>query len=140
MNHELNTFQKVLQKFKFVEPIPAAKQIYAIQNARPLLVRTLKKVNNYNFFYGQALFIFFQIRKFGLKLSIGQAKVFLMVMAIVILAAVGGAIYLGTKYLTEDTSAKPPAKAISGVIGHKETEGPGLIKDKNARSKSAEKP
>ena len=80
---------------------------------------TLKKYNQYNFFYGTAIRTFFKARKLGLKVSMAQSKIVAGIgISAISLAFTAGGVY-AYLYITE---TEPSAVVRKDVVKEKEIE------------------
>jgi hypothetical protein len=93
--NEIQAFNKLLIKFKFIEEVPIYVQEYVSDTQKKALISSLKKLGTYGLFYSFILLIYFGIRKkgFGLSLSMSKAIAWTLI-TIASFSAAGGAVYI----------------------------------------------
>lgn len=111
MNGIINIFQKLLERFRFGDPISEADQQYMLKNKFSAFRSVLKKVGQYSLVYGATLRIYFSAQRAGVKLTLAQSK---LVLALLVILLSGGL-------------------AIAGIILPKYTDSTIIIPDKTCQ-------
>ena len=100
MNSSIHTFDLVLEKYRFREPLPEADRRAALRLKSESLRRVLEANGRYGALYGLVLWLFFHARKFGLKLTIVQAEALLAGLAVAASVCAAGGAYGAVRYFT----------------------------------------
>ncbi len=101
----IDIFKKILKRFKYVEKIPNEVRSLVAGSRKTVLKSTLKRVNNLSLFYSSVITIYFQARRFGLRISIKASKVFtLTVYSVIAGIVVSGALFAAMKLTEKDVS------------------------------------
>jgi len=119
MNGSIRSFERILERFRFREPVPQSVQEHVLISKRKALIGVLKTVNDYSLVYGAVLVVYFASRRIGLRLSVAQSKLAIAAAVIVVTAAVLLASWLfATRSLPRDTSGvdRPSASAVGIAI------------------------
>ncbi len=115
MNEQL-TVEKLIEKFRFDEPVQRDTRDYIALSKRRNLVNILKKEKRYSIFTGLALFVYLVSRKLGLALSFLQsAAVTAAVTVVTVTAVVSGGIG-GIHYITGKSSSEKSIPVDTSVI------------------------
>ncbi len=94
MKDQATVFQRVMEKYRFQEPVPLNIQGDSFLNRRKLLIKILKASGKYSVVYGLSLRLYFGFRRFGLKISAGNClAVTYALSAIIVSALAAGIIY-----------------------------------------------
>ncbi len=93
MNGMVQNFEKLLDKFRFREPIPPDVSRYILDYKMKSLINTLKAVNEYGIIYGFVLKVYYSAKKIGVRLSVAQSKVVAFTVFLIISASVSLVIY-----------------------------------------------
>ena len=74
-NKNVETFQKVLSKYKMDEPIPKKHKRFVDRNMRKEQIKILKRVGRYRPIYGLFLSVFYFLTDLGIKVTVPQSAV-----------------------------------------------------------------
>ncbi len=131
----------LLEKYRFVEPIPEAARKIMLKSRKRVLKACLKKVNNYSIFFGVVLFFYFLARSLKLNIGFSAVKIIAVAANIVTIGIASGSVYAAVKYTTlvnkifnayEKTfqqNVKPEMKSDDkDQTADKSTENPGGVK------------
>ena len=86
MTAAINSFQRLLDKYKFVNPVPVEVQSFALLNSRKNLLLILKNAGDYSFFFGRVLAILYLARKLNVRLTVVQSKLFFLLVSALLIA------------------------------------------------------
>lgn len=100
MNSSIQTFDLVLEKYRFREPLPEADRRAALRLKSESLRRVLEANGRYGAAYGLVLWFFFRARKLGLKLPLVQAKALLAGLAMAAAVCAAGGTYAAVRFFT----------------------------------------
>lgn len=100
MNSSIQTFDLVLEKYRFREPLPEADRRAALRLKSESLRRVLEANGRYGAAYGLVLWFFFRARKFGLKPTLVQAKALLAGLAMAAAVCAAGGTYAAVRFFT----------------------------------------
>ncbi|PKL35967.1 MAG: hypothetical protein CVV44_17215 [Spirochaetae bacterium HGW-Spirochaetae-1] len=89
----VNNFRELLDKYKFVYPVPEDIQSFAVLNSKKGLTVILKNAGDYSFIFGKVLFILYAARKFNIKLTIARSQFLLILSSAVMLALTTASFY-----------------------------------------------
>jgi hypothetical protein len=115
----------LLEKYRFVDPVPDAARRYMLKSRRRILIACLKKVNNYSIFFAVVLFVYFLARKLKLNFSLTSVKIIAVSANIAVAGIAAGTVYTAVKFLPSgfknievqekniQTDAKPAVKSES---------------------------
>lgn len=98
MNSSVQTFDLILEKYRFKEPVTGADRIAALKQKSVSLRRVLKANGRYSVMYGLVLGLFFRARQTGLRITVIQAKVLFAGLAIAAAAGISGSAYAAIRY------------------------------------------
>ncbi len=94
MRDSVEIFEKLLERFRFREPVPAdVREIIASQKSKALIL-TLIAVGDYSVLYGLVIKAYYLVRRFGLRLSVFQSKILLVRAVAFSLSSSAGAVYV----------------------------------------------
>ncbi len=88
MKKPIDILNNILLKYKFTESVPLSIQQQIGTYSMKALKGTLQKFGEYSFFYGVTIKVLIAFRKFGLRISIIQMKVILVIVSGVITAGI----------------------------------------------------
>ena len=94
MSEQINIFQRVLERYKFQEPMSADMQKYMLTSKRDMLLQTLKSVGEYGFFYGLVLRVFFGAKRIGISLSVVQSAIVTGIISMIIILSIAAGVTL----------------------------------------------
>jgi hypothetical protein len=100
MIHEIDIFRRLIDKYRFTEPIAPEVQSHVTRSRARALMSSLKAVKHYSFVYGFVMTVYFEARKMGLKPSIFACRIISLIMAITVAAMLAGAVYLAASSAT----------------------------------------
>lgn len=98
---ESEKLDSILEKFSLVEPIPPDVRKQMINSRQDILKNCLKKVDNYPFFFGGVLFVFFLARKLKFKISLSTGKFIAITFYAMAAGAAFGSTLVAVKYYNE---------------------------------------
>lgn len=115
--NQIETFRKLLDKFKFTNAIPTNVQIYVSGNQKRALINSLKNIKASSLFYSFVLTIFFALRKKGYAMSLPICKAIAWITLISTASFTSGGIaYIAASSIKEETMIEQP------VVTEKHTE------------------
>ncbi len=136
MKEKANIFQRVLEKFKFGNPLSVKDQKFILLSMRRTLVFTLKAVKEYTAFYGMVLRIYFRAMRMGMRLSVTQSAFILGIISTVAALAVAGGIAVTPRLFMPNRDVRLPKKKTGAVEPYKQDRSKGDLK-KGANAEEA---
>lgn len=120
MNRIIDNFNRLVEKYGFVNPVKPEQQHRAISDTQKNLKFLLIKASNYSYIYGLILALFYWLRTLGLHFSLLQVKIILAVSIISasISSSVGG--YYLVKHIINSISEKTDIKLSQETVPDKE--------------------
>lgn len=94
MTENINKLEKILERFKFKQPVPQDIQRQILSFKKETTVSVLKNFGEYNIFYGMVLRFYFLTKRTGINLTARQSGIFISTAAAV-LALAGALIIAG---------------------------------------------
>lgn len=79
---------RILDRYRFTEPVDAHTRAYLPKSQKRALKYCLKKTGNYSLWFGIVLFILFAAKRFGIKMTLATSKVIFVISATVAAAAI----------------------------------------------------
>ena len=96
--NEAAQLNALLEKYRFVEPIPEEARKIMLKSRKRVLKACLKKVNNYSIFFGAVLFFYFLARSLKLNIGLSAVKIIAVAANIVTIGIASGSVYAAVKY------------------------------------------
>jgi hypothetical protein len=91
INPVIETFQKILEKYKFIESIPESVLENLSASRFKILKETLKANNSYSLWYGLVIRQYFALKNIGLSLSLILIKTLIVIESLILIG--GGIIF-----------------------------------------------
>ncbi len=88
MSERINIFQRILERYKFQEPVSVDLQNYILASKNRVLTGALKSVGEYSFFYGVTLKVFFAAKRLGTSISVTQSAIISGIISIIITVSI----------------------------------------------------
>lgn len=128
VKQQIELFRKILNKYRFTDPIPSEVLDSIVKIEKRLLKATFKQTGNLSVYYSVVLDIYFGFMKFGVKLSVAQSKIVFAgvagVISVIISAslifAFSGDTWLSLRKKTKDIG-KTEKKEVTVIDNFKET-------------------
>lgn len=123
MNGQADIFRKLMEKYRFMEPVSPAMQVTSLLYKREILVGVLRASGSYSIIYGLSLRLFFRLRSLGSGITSAQcvaltcgiiASVAALLSAITIYIAIPDRISAG------DKDRPVPVKPDGYIVPHRE--------------------
>jgi hypothetical protein len=112
MNNQINTFNLILEKYRFITEIPDDIKTGIYAKRKNSLRKTLKLLDDYSFSFGLVLFVLFLFQKAGVKLSLFSCKIILACSVIAATGVSSAGVYKVYKIIERsDRSAVAPISA-----------------------------
>jgi hypothetical protein len=92
-NRTIEQFNRVMEKYRFVEPLPADVQHHLRKSKRRQFNRTLKRTSGYSALFALISNLFFTLKKYGIAITITKSAILLGIAALLTAAAASTALY-----------------------------------------------
>ncbi|HNT13100.1 MAG TPA: hypothetical protein PKG59_19615 [Spirochaetota bacterium] len=112
MNGSIRSFERILERFRFREPVPDSVQAHILTTKRRSLIGILKSVDDYSITYGLVLAVYFTTRRMRIRPTVAQSKIILAALALTVLLVITFTIWL----VTPQPASRPdtlPQAAVS---------------------------
>ncbi|HNR90249.1 MAG TPA: hypothetical protein PKM65_18070 [Spirochaetota bacterium] len=96
MNGSIRSFERILERFRFREPVPDSVQAHILTTKRRSLIGILKSVDDYSITYGLVLAVYFTTRRMRIRPTVAQSKIILAALALTVLLVITFTIWLVT--------------------------------------------
>jgi hypothetical protein len=95
---ETARLEGLLEKYKFILPVPAAMRKRLLKSRARVLKSTLKELDDYSIWYAIVLIILLKARSYGFKFSFAVAKIFATTALIIASGVVISGAYAAVQY------------------------------------------
>jgi hypothetical protein len=137
---ETAKLELLLEKYKFISPVPESARMGLIKSRTRVLKSTLKELGVYSLWFGLVLFILLKLRKIGFKFAITIANIAAITATLVASAAVAGGAYVAVKQYTGNASVISQEVKSAAVESANEAENAAVeSQGKDGLSKKLEK-
>jgi len=92
-NTTIEQFNRVMEKYRFTEPLPAEVQRHLRRNKRRQFNRTLKRTSGYSALFALISNLFFTLKKYGIAITIVKSAILIGIVALLTAGAVSTALY-----------------------------------------------
>jgi hypothetical protein len=164
MNDTNDLFKEIIRKTRLEQPISEDIRQFMHIVKIPVLIEVLRKAENYNFYYGILLLIFFRAKKMGFGISVVKCAYVFWITAALVLAGASAGAYISSFLINKqdttvreetrydhqkgydaDGNRKDPGKQIIGNenfingMGRRNPEDKGMPQSQNAEQIKHEK-
>lgn len=112
MSRTTETFERVLEKLKFREPVPDDIKRFALNNKSDSLISALKTYGEYSLFYRFILKIYYSLGRSGIGLTITQSKIILAAAALFLGASISAGAAVSYKFFISDVEGTSDESAV----------------------------
>ncbi len=117
-NPTIEQFNRVMEKYRLTEPLPAEVQRHIRINKRRQFNRTLKRTSGYSALFALISNLFFTLKKYGIGITIVKSAIILGVIALLTAGTVTTALYFLVLQKVPDPQAVIKARErITGTTG-----------------------
>lgn len=113
MNSSIRSFERILERFRFREPVPDSVQAYILSTKRRAAIEVLKEVENYSFAYGMALLVYYSSRRMGIRPTIVQSKIIAAALMLIALFSIAFVAWLFVPETAPERGAPPRSRITS---------------------------
>jgi hypothetical protein len=118
VNRSIDILQRLLERFRLTQPLPADIRAHVLATKRRRFVATLRRTGDYTVLFGASAWIFFTLRRFGIGISVTKSAFILTMAALTLAGAVSTGVYFAVVRALPRPGDAFIEKKDEGMISH----------------------